>query len=184
LLPGQLAAAGTGVVIVEAWRLAGDPAAWLALSAAIRDRRIAAISAPGVAIKADAIALDATVVVVADAQSWSRLGAIEPGIERHFPYVARLADTVPMAELSEGDFAKGAARMAQDRGLRSLGPGVAAIIYKDAVRRGGGRVSLASIPLLHQLQEADAIAADQSASQIRVADINEAMTRRADGGAS
>ena len=51
------------------------------------------------------------------------------------------------------------------------------------MRRGGGRVSLAGISLLHLLQEADAIAADHSASQIRVADLNEALSRRADGAA-
>ena len=58
---------------------------------------------------------------------------------------------------------------------------MAPLIYKDAVRRGGGRVSLAGIALLHLLQEADAIAADQSASQIRAADLTEALSRRADG---
>ncbi|MBN9247950.1 MAG: AAA family ATPase, partial [Hyphomicrobium sp.] len=81
------------------------------------------------------------------------------------------------------DFAKGAARMASDHGLRPLNATVAPLIYKDAVRRGGGRVSLAGIALLHLLQEADAIAADHSASQIRAADLTEALARRAEGNA-
>ncbi|MBS0249786.1 MAG: AAA family ATPase, partial [Proteobacteria bacterium] len=181
LLPGHLMRAGSGIVIVEAWRLAADPAAWLALSAAIRSKQICPLSAPGVGVKIDPMPFAATVVLVSDAQSWSKLEAIEPGIARYFPHVAKLADTVPMSELSEDDFAKGAARLAADHGLRPINAGVAPLIYKDAVRRGGGRVSLAGIQLLHLLQEADAIAADHSASQIRVADLNAALARRADG---
>jgi hypothetical protein len=86
-----------------------------------------------------------------------------------------------MSEINEEDFAKGAARLAADHGLRPINSGVAPIIYKDAIRRGGGRVSLAGIKLLHLLQAADTIAADYSASQIRVSDLNEALLRRADG---
>ena len=183
LLPGHLMQAGSGIVIIEAWRLAADPAAWLALSTAIRSKEIAPISAAGVGIKAEPVPLAATIVLIADAQSWSKLDAIEPGVARHFPHVAKLADTVPIADLSEDEFAKGAARLAADHGLRPINSAVAPIIYKDAVRRGGGRVSLAGISLLHLLQEGDAIAADHSASQIRVADLNEALSRRADGAA-
>ena len=183
LLPGHLMRAGSGIVIIEAWRLAADPAAWLALSTAIRSKEIAPISAAGVGIKAEPVPLAATIVLIADAQSWSKLDAIEPGVARHFPHVAKLADTVPIADLSEDEFAKGAARLAADHGLRPINSAVAPIIYKDAVRRGGGRVSLAGISLLHLLQEGDAIAADHSASQIRVADLNEALSRRADGAA-
>jgi predicted ATP-dependent protease len=183
LLPGHLMQAGSGIVIIEAWRLAADPAAWLALSTAIRSKEIAPISAAGVGIKAEPVPLAATIVLIADAQSWSKLDAIEPGVARHFPHVAKLADTVPIADLSEDEFARGAARLAADHGLRPINSAVAPIIYKDAVRRGGGRVSLAGISLLHLLQDADAIAADHSASQIRVADLNEALSRRADGAA-
>ncbi|MFT3733063.1 MAG: AAA family ATPase [Hyphomicrobium sp.] len=181
VLPGHLMRAGSGIVIIEAWRLAADPSAWLAISAAIRSKQIAPISAPGVGIKVDSIPFAATVVIVADAQSWSKLEAIEPGVMRYFPHVAKLAETIPMSELSEDDFAKGAARLAVEHGLRPINSAVGPLIYKDAVRRGGGRVSLAGIPLLHLLQRADAVAADHSASQIRVADLNAAIALRADG---
>jgi predicted ATP-dependent protease len=181
LLPGHLMRAGSGIVIVEAWRLAADPTAWLALSAAIRSKQIVPVCTPGVGIKVDPLPFTATVVLVSDAQSWSKLEAIEPGVARYFPHVAKLADTVPMSELSEDEFAKGAARLAADHGLRPINAAVAPLIYKDAVRRGGGRVSLAGIQLLHLLQEADAIAADHSASQIRVSDLTAALSRRADG---
>ncbi|RUO98387.1 AAA family ATPase [Hyphomicrobium sp.] len=181
LLPGHLMRAGSGIVIVEAWRLAADPGAWLALSAAMRNKQIVPVTSHGVGIKVDPVPFAATVVLVSDAQSWSKLEAIEPGIRRHFPHIAKLVDTVPLAELSEEEFSRGAARLAQDHGLRPINTAVAPVIYKDAVRRGGGRVSLAGIQLLHLLQEADAVAADRSASQIRVEDLNEALSRRADG---
>ena len=122
LLPGHLMRAGSGIVIIEAWRLAADPATWLALSAAIRSKEIVPVNAAGVGVKADPIPLLATIVLIADAQSWSKLEAIEPGVARHFPHVAKLAETVPIAELSEDEFAKGAARLARitdfDRSIR------------------------------------------------------------------
>ena len=77
--------------------------------------------------------------------------------------------------MPEAEFAKGAARLVADHRLKPLAQGVAPVIYKDAVRRGGGRVSLAGIPLLHLLQEADAIARTNSVSQIRVSDVTEAL---------
>ncbi|MBN9248658.1 MAG: AAA family ATPase, partial [Hyphomicrobium sp.] len=103
LLPGDLMRAGSGIVIIEAWKLAADPTTWLALSAAIRSKEIVPINATGVGIKADPIPLLATIVLITDAQSWSKLEAIEPGVARYFPHVAKLADTVPIADLSEDD---------------------------------------------------------------------------------
>jgi predicted ATP-dependent protease len=175
--------AGSGFVIVEAWKLAADPKAWLALGAAMLSKEIAPQSGPGIAIKADPVPLAATIILIADSQSWSKLEAIDPGIARHFPHVAKLAATAPVAELSEAEFARGAARLAAERGLKPLNSNVAPLIYKDAVQRGGGRVSLGSIPLLHLLQEADAIATANSASQIRAIDLDEALVHRADGDA-
>jgi len=180
-IPGHLARAGAGFVIIEAWRLVADPNAWSALSAALALREITPISGAGILVKADPVPLAATVILVADDQSWSKLEAIEPGVARHFPHVAKVAATAPLADMSESEFAKGAARLAADHALKPLAPSVAPIIYKDAVRRGGGRVSLARVALLHLLQEANAIAASRSASQIRASDITEALAHRAEG---
>jgi predicted ATP-dependent protease len=181
LLPGHLMRAGSGFVIMEAWRLAADPQAWLALSAAVATKEITPLSGPGIAVKADPVPLAATVILIADDQSWSKLEAIEPGIARHFPHVAKLAATVPVADLSEEEFGRGAAWLAAGRDLKPLHPSVAPLIYKDAVQRGGGRVSLAGTALLHLLQDADSVAEAHSASQIRVSDVNEALAHRADG---
>jgi hypothetical protein len=181
LLPGHLMRAGSGFVIMEAWRLAADPQAWLALSAAVATKEITPLSGPGIAIKADPVPLAATIILIADDQSWSKLEAIEPGIARHFPHVAKLAATVPVADLSEEEFGRGAAWLAAGRDLKPLHPSVAPLIYKDAVQRGGGRVSLAGTALLHLLQDADSVAEAHSASQIRVSDVNEALAHRADG---
>lgn len=180
-IPGHLARAGAGFVIIEAWRLAADPKAWSVLSAALALREITPVSGAGISVKADPVPLAATVILVADDQSWSKLEAIEPGIARHFPHVAKVAATAPLADMSESEFSKGAARLAADHALKPLAPSVAPIIYKDAVRRGGGRVSLARVALLHLLREANAIADGRSASQIRASDITEALAHRAEG---
>lgn len=183
-IPGHLARAGAGFVIIEAWRLAADPKAWSALSAALASHEITPVSGAGISVKADPVPLAATVILIADDQSWSKLEAIEPGVARHFPHVAKLAATAPLADLPESEFSKGAARLAADHALKPLAPSVAPIIYKDAVRRGGGRVSLAHVALLHLLREAGAIADSRSASQIRASDVTEAMARRAEGDVS
>jgi len=180
-IPGQLARAGSGFIIIEAWRLAADPKAWSALSAALASREITPLSSPGLSIKADALPLAATIILIADEQSWSKLEAIDPGIARHFPHVAKLSSTVAMAELPENEFSKGAARLASDHALRPLAPSVAPIIYKDAIRRGGGRVSLLRTTLLHLLKDADAVAGKRDAKQIRASDVTEALAHRAEG---
>jgi predicted ATP-dependent protease len=145
-------------------------------------KEIAPVAGAGVAVRADPLPLDATVILIADDQSWSKLEAIEPGLVRHFTHVAKLAATVPVAELSEGEFAKGAARLAADHGLKPLDPAAGPLIYKDAVRRGGGRVSLGRVPLLRLLSEADALARGSSASHIRAAEIDQALLRRTEAG--
>ena len=125
--------------------------------------------------------LAATIILIADEQSWSKLEAIEPGIARHFPHVAKLSAAVPLADMPETEFSMGAARLASDNALRPLAPSVAPIIYKDAVRRGGGRVSLSCTALLHLLKDADAVAGTRDAAQIRASDVTEALAHRADG---
>ncbi|AGK56207.1 ATP-dependent protease-like protein [Hyphomicrobium denitrificans 1NES1] len=182
-VPGHLARAGSGFVIIEAWRLAANPKAWSALSAVLASREITPISGPGISIKADPVPLAATLILVADDQSWSKLEAIEPGIVKHFPHVAKLNSTAPLADMPENEFSKGAARLASDHALRPLAPSVAPIIYKDAIRRGGGRVSLSRTTLLHLLKDADVVAGKRDASQIRASDVTEALAHRADGDA-
>jgi predicted ATP-dependent protease len=179
-IPGHLARAGAGFVIIEAWRLAADPKAWATLSAALASREIAPVCGAGISVKADPVPLTATVIMIADDQSWSKLEAIEPGIARHFPHVAKLAATAAVADMPESEFSNGAASLAADHALKPLATSVAPIIYKDAVRRGGGRVSLARMALLSILREADAIAGGRSASQIRAADVTEALAHRAE----
>jgi predicted ATP-dependent protease len=179
-VPGQLAKAGSGFVIVEAWRFAADPAAWSALSAVLSSRQITPLSGAGLSIKADPLPLTATVILIGDDQSWSKLEAIEPGVARHFPHVAKLSSTAVLGDMPESEFSKGAARLASDHALRPLAPSVAPIIHKDAVRRGGGRVSLSLVALLNLLKDSDAIASGRDAAQIRASDVTEALARRAE----
>jgi predicted ATP-dependent protease len=178
-IPGQLARAGSGFVIIEAWRLAADPQAWAALSAVLASCEIAPRTGPGLSIKADPVPFAATIILIADDQSWSRLEAIEPGIGKHFPHMVKLSSAAPLAEMPETEFSMGAARLASDHALRPLAPSVAPIIHKDAIRRGGGRVSLSRTALLNLLKDADRVAGQRDATQIRASDVTEALAHRA-----
>lgn len=183
-VPGYLMRAGSGFLIIEAWRLVAEPAAWAALSSALAAKEIVPVSAPGIAMSVDPVPLAATVILIADDQSLAKLEALEPGMRRYFPHIATLATTAAVADMSEREFAQGVARLAEAQSLKPIAQDVAPILYKDAVRRGGGRVSLAGIPLVNLLHEAAEIGDVTGAAEIRASDVNEALAQRADGASS
>lgn len=82
--PGLLARAGSGFLIIDAWRLAADPASWSALSAALETRTITPLSSPGLAVAAEAVPLHANVLIVAERRSAARLRSIDPRFETYF----------------------------------------------------------------------------------------------------
>lgn len=82
--PGLLARAGSGFLIIDAWRLAADPASWSALSSALETRTITPLSAPGLAVAAEAVPLHANVLIIAERRSAARLRSIDPRFETYF----------------------------------------------------------------------------------------------------
>lgn len=82
--PGLLARAGCGFLIIDAWRLAADPSAWSALSAALETRTIVPLTSPGLAVAADPLPLNANVLIIAERRSAARLRAIDPRFESYF----------------------------------------------------------------------------------------------------
>ncbi|MBR2534466.1 MAG: AAA family ATPase [Hyphomicrobium sp.] len=82
--PGLLARAGCGFLIIDAWRLAADPTAWAALSAALETRTITPLSSPGLAVTAEPVPLNANVLIIAERRSAARLRAIDPRFETYF----------------------------------------------------------------------------------------------------
>lgn len=82
--PGDLARANGGFLILDAWRLAADPKAWSALSAAFETGVVRPMPSPGLAVEADAVPLAVNVLIVAERRSLARLRAIDPRIETYF----------------------------------------------------------------------------------------------------
>lgn len=82
--PGLLARAGSGFLIIDAWRLAADPTSWAALSAALETRTITPLSSPGLAVTAEPVPLNANVLIIAERRSAARLRAIDPRFETYF----------------------------------------------------------------------------------------------------
>ena len=179
--PGVLARAGSGFVIVDAWRLAADPSSWLALSAILSSRRVTPVHAQrGGNSAADGLPLTATVIVIADEATWQKLKAIEPGIARHFPHVVKLTATAAALEVTEAEFAGGAAQLADANDLHPIASSASLPIYADALRRGGGRVSLDRGAVLRLLRDADFESRSRGGDSITTADISEAIVRRGD----
>lgn len=174
---GHLMRGAGGIVVIEAWKLAAEPRSWLALSACLASSQIVPRCGRSSPYTAEPLPLTATVVLIADPDSWAKICAIEPGASRHFQNVVKFSSSASSAELSESDFAQGAARLAADFGLKTLASDTAEPLHKDAMARGSGRVSLDRIALLQTLRAADHFAATAASEHIRSADIASALAR-------
>lgn len=179
--PGKFMQSNDGFLIVEAWRLAAEPGGWMALCEAFDTGVFAPLSSGGLAVVADSVPFTAKVIVVADPRSWERLKDIDPGAERRFRHIARFAETAAPSDVSEPAFAAAAATIASENGLRAIYAGAGATLYKDAVARGSGRVSLDRGHLLRLLEEADELAASSSSDNIRASDMRRAIDHLAAG---
>ncbi len=173
---GHLMRANGGFLIVEAWRLAANPAGWDTLSTALESGVITPETAPGLALEAEPIPLSLKVILVADESDWKKLLALDPGMSRHFPAVVRFASTATETDVNEDAFAVVAAAMAKTSGLRPLAREVSTELYKDAKRRAGSAdaISLDLVALSHILIDADMSAAAEGAPHIRAIDIETA----------
>lgn len=179
--PGSLMQANGGFLIVEAWRLAADGAGWSTLSEVIDTGRIAPECVDGLAILADTVPFTAKIIVIADPKSLEKLKEIDPGVEARFRHVAKFADTAATSDVSEAAFAAAAATLARDHGLRDIQKTAGPVLYEDAIKRGGGRVSMDRAHLLHLLEDADGRAASASADHIRSSDLNRAIAHATGG---
>ncbi len=178
--PGQLMRANGGFLVVEAWRLAAAPEGWAVLSAALETGEIKPRAAPGVIIDVEPMKLDVRVVLLAEPQSLEKLTAIDPGVAKHFPLVARFDATAACRDADAASFGAIAAAMAKENGLRPIAESAASYIYTDACRRAAKPdcVSLDLTAIGALLSEADQIASAASSDIIRRADIEEAVALR------
>ncbi len=174
--PGQLMRANGGFLVIEAWRLAAAPEGWAVLSAALESGEIKPLSAPGMVVDAEPVKLNVHVILLAEPQSLEKLAAIDPGLAKHFPLVARFDGTALCRDADAGAFSRLAAAMADDNGFRPVADSAAAAIYSDACRRAAKPdcVSLDFTALKALLAEADQIASAGSSDIIRRADIEDA----------
>lgn len=176
--PGHLTRGSGGFVLVEAWKLAADPQAWMAMSAALTNSEVVPRCASRSAFEAEPLPLTTTVVLIADPESWAKINAIEPGAARHFQHVVNFASTCATLEVAEVDFGRSAARLAAENDLKSLEATTVPLLYKDAIKRGNGRVSLDRTVLLQTLREADRKADAGASGHVRAADIVSALAGR------
>ncbi|MEQ1670559.1 MAG: AAA family ATPase [Hyphomicrobium sp.] len=180
--PGHLARANGGFLIVDAWRLAADPQAWAALSAALETETLQPLSAPGIAVSAEAVPLAFKLVLIAESSSFAKLKAIDPRIAQYFGAVVNFESDAAAVDISEDAFAVWAAALSDAAGLRKLSAVTASELYDDARARAGdlSRVSLDIATLVQTLRAADALAAAAARDHIASADIKSAIARRGD----
>lgn len=176
--PGHLLRANGGYLIVEAWRLASAAGAWETLSAAIDSGRVAPQAATGLVVDAEPVPLSLKLVVIADDGSWTRLKAIDPGIERFFPSRIRFASDAAKSDVDEAAFGILANLIAESQALLPLDKAATTALYEDACRRSGSssRISLDLVALSQSLALAGDKAARAGAGIVRRADIDDALS--------
>lgn len=179
LARGSLMQANGGTLVIEAWRLAADPAGWQLLSSVLDTGEIRPRLAPGLALEVDPLPLSARVVILADENALKRLLAVDPGARRYFPYIVRMPAMLPRAVFDAGAYAAFAASIAQEAGLRPIAATAADALYRAAIARDGtGAVlPLDTHALRALLQEADLDALAAGCAQIRTADVETAAKR-------
>ena len=171
--PGLLNRANGGFLVVEAWRLAAAPEGWAVISAALETGEIKPLAAPDMIIDIQPIKLNVRVVLLADPKSLEKISAIDPGVTKYFPLIARFEATASCREANSEALGSLAAAIARDNGFRPVAESAAALIYKDACLRAAKPecVSLDLTALRTLLTEADQVAAAASSDIIRGADI-------------
>lgn len=178
---GHLARANGGFLIVDAWRLAADPNAWSALSAALEAGCLQPLASPGLVVTSEAVPLQFKLVLIAERESLAKLKAIDPRIAQYFGSVVSFESSATAFDVSETTYGAWAAALSKGLGLRRLSITAAAALYEDARSRAGdrSRVSLEVAALLQTLRAADSIAADASRDVIAKDDVAAAISRRA-----
>ena len=179
LMPGHLMRANGGFLIVEAWRLAAEPAAWLALSAALETQSVKPQTAAGLSADADALPLALKVVLIADQASLNKLEAIDPGLQRHFPHAVRMPSRLPHDVISPRGYGGFAAAVSASRGLRpvALSAGEALHAFARTQARDDGMLLIDAHALAALLSDADLEAAAAGSSHIRASDVERAARR-------
>lgn len=182
LVPGHMAEANGGYLVVEAWRLVADPTAWCALSAAMAKRELKPILRGGLVADRDLLPFSGRIIVIADEVSFGKLMELDPDARRHFQHVVRFRASVPRSAVSVDDYASIAARVAMQSSLRPIATNAADALYRAAVAReeAGDRLTLDTHALANLLMEADFEAAAARSDHIRAKDVETATKRAAE----
>lgn len=181
LKPGLLMRANGGILILEAWRIAAARGSWETLSSALEHGFVTPVATPGLVAKADPLPLSVRIILIADEASWAKLEALDPGIARQFPAVARFYASAPTSSVGEKEFAALASALARSQALKPVEDSAGKPLYADAVARAGraGHVSLDLAVVAQLLIEADHTAGKSKSRRIRAEDIENAVRRRA-----
>lgn len=178
--PGHLSRANGGFLIADAWRLAAEPQAWAALSAALESGTFAPMPSPGLAITAEPVPLQLTLIVIADREAFDKLKAIDPRLMQYFGATVQFEGSATAFDISEETFAGWVAALAETAGFRKLATTTARLLYDDARARAGdmSQVSLDIATLASTLRVADGLAADAARDHIAGDDVKAAIARR------
>lgn len=175
LKPGALMRANGGFLLIEAWRLAARPDAWLALSAALETGEVVPVAASSLILDVEPLPVKVRLVVVGDDISIQKLSDLDPGLLRFFPHVVRFLGAAPRSAVSKAAYAEIAAALAVRKHLKPLAAAAAGAIYDEACISNSVSLNLTDLSAL--LYEADRLADAVQSASIRAEDIKSAASR-------
>ena len=185
--PGALHQANGGFLYLDVQKLLTRPLAYDGLKRALKAKQLrieSPLAAMGLlatqSLEPEPVALDVKVALLGDRWLFYLLSGLDPEFPELFKIVADFDDDIKTEGDSIGRFARQAARLAADAGLRPLAPGAVAVSLEDALRRAGDveRLSADVASLVDLLREADHLAAKAGAATIEAQHVKEAAAAR------
>ena len=185
--PGALHQANGGFLYLDVQKLLTRPLAYDGLKRALKAKQLrieSPLAAMGLlatqSLEPEPVSLDVKVALLGDRWLFYLLSGLDPEFPELFKIVADFDDDIKTEGDSVGRFARQAARLAADAGLRPLAPGAVAVALEDALRRAGDveRLSADIASLIDLLREADHLAAKAGAATIEAGHVKAAALAR------
>jgi lon-related putative ATP-dependent protease len=185
--PGALHQANGGFLYLDVQKLLTRPLAYDGLKRALKAKQLrieSPLAAMGLlatqSLEPEPVPLDVKVALLGDRWLFYLLSGLDPEFPELFKVVADFDDDIKTEGDGVGRFARQAARLAADAGLRPLAPGAVAVALEDALRRAGDveRLSADIASLIDLLREADHLAAKAGAATIEAGHVKAAAAAR------
>ncbi len=183
LRAGALHRANGGVIVVDAFELMHDRAAWSALKRTVKSGWMEVPrggGSSGGGLRPEPIRTAFKLVAIGSEELYDGMYAYDPDFAAVFKIKVQVEEVLPRSEANIEAMGAALLRIARRAGLRAPDAGALARLLEHSARLAGRNDRLAPwfSDLLDVLQEADRIAMDGGRREVRAADVERALRQR------